>query len=67
MSRSAAAFNCSGEDLFIKGWEPKTAMEKSVREYGTWVETLKPDKDYLKIAQEKMRKSGMVKQVKSDS
>lgn len=47
------------------GWEPKAAMEKSVREYAAWVKTLKPDKDYLKIAQEKMKKSGMVRTVLS--
>jgi hypothetical protein len=46
------------------GWEVLDGEEKIVKEYVSWVREQKLDKDYLGMAEEKMKKAGVVRKVK---
>jgi len=45
------------------GWKPEVELKDIVKEYVEWVKTLRLGRDYLKVAREDMRKSGMVQKV----
>jgi dTDP-L-rhamnose 4-epimerase len=45
------------------GWKPKMTLKDTVNEYVGWMKTIRVNRDYLKMAKETMKKSGMVKMV----
>jgi dTDP-L-rhamnose 4-epimerase len=43
------------------GWEPKVSEEETIKEYIAWVKKQKMEEDYVKRAEEELKKAGVVR------